>query len=183
MLIGADQVDRAGALVVALGHKALLAAVSDPEVARGLPPRERRAVAEHVPWTRVLADGPASTPDGPAPDLVAWVLRNRARLVIKPAHGFGGRGVVLGWRAGDAAWEEAVAEGVGRDVVQSRVHLQRERYPVVAPGLPLEEFYEDTDPFVFDGETGGMLTRLSGSEVTNVGAGGGVTATLVTGPA
>jgi hypothetical protein len=166
-----------------LGHKSLLAAVSDPDIARGLPARERRAVERHVPWTRVLAEGRASTPSGLAPDLVAWVLAHRERLVIKPAHGFGGRGVVLGWRTVAAEWEAAVTEGIGRDVVQSRVHLQRERYPVIAPGLPLEEFFEDTDPFVFGAETGGMLTRLSGSEVTNVGAGGGVTATLVAGAA
>jgi uncharacterized circularly permuted ATP-grasp superfamily protein len=109
------------------------------------------------------------------------VLAHRERLVIKPAHGLGGQGVVLGGRTGAGEWEEAVRAGLGRDVVQARIHLQRERYPLAARGLPLVDLFEDTDPFVFGSETGGMLTRLSGSEITNVAAGGGVTATLVLG--
>jgi hypothetical protein len=104
--------------------------------------------------------------------------------VLKPAHGFGGRGVVLGWRVDAAAWRAAVEDGL-RDgaVVQARVEEHRMPYPELAPGLPERRYYEDADPFLFDGRLAAVLTRLSEAEITNVRphAGGGVVPTFVLG--
>jgi hypothetical protein len=38
--------------------------------------------------------------------------------------------------------------------------------------------YKDTDPFMFQGSFGGLLTRLGTSEITNVHADGSVCATV-----
>lgn len=163
-----------------LGHKALFAALTDPTLVEGLPSAHRRAVSRHVPWTRLLREERTTGPHGEEVDLLPWVVAHRAELVLKPVGGFAGQGVVLGWRVEQSTWEEAVAAG-GEMVVQVRVHLQRERYPIIAPGFPEGEFYEDTDPFLFDAVPGGVLTRLSASELTNITTGGGLTATMVLG--
>lgn len=42
--------------------------------------------------------------------------------------------------------------------------------------------YEDTDPFLFEGRLGGVLSRLSPTEITNVHAGGSVVPTFVIQP-
>lgn len=166
-----------------LAYKTLLAAATDPMVEAGLSASEKRTVARHVPWTRVLRETTTPDPAGAPVDLLAWVREHRANLVVKPAHGLAGTGVVLGWRATDAEWDAAIEQGLGRDIVQRRVHLQRDRYPVIDRELEEETFYEDTDPFLFDSAPGGTLTRLSSTEITNVTAGGGVTATMVLGGA
>ncbi len=166
-----------------LGRKALLALVTDPGLDLGLSAAERRAVDRHVPWTRLLREGRSTGPHGESIDLMPWVHEHRARLVLKPVHGFAARGVVLGWRVSAAEWEDAIRVGLDGDVVQERVHLQREPYPILGEPGEEAEFFEDTDPFLFDAEASGVLARLSPSEITNVTAGGGVTATMVLGGA
>ena len=108
------------------------------------------------------------------------VRRHRRHLVLKPSHDFGGHGVHLGWRTDDAAWDAAIAEAIEADyIVQHRVELHREEYPTLDGAGARATYYEDTDPFVFDGTAAGMLTRLSPDEITNVHASGGVVASFV----
>jgi hypothetical protein len=155
-----------------VGHKALFALLSDPASHDLLSADERAVVRRHVPWTRVLERG-----------LLPDVLARRERLVLKPAHGFGGHGVTLGWHVDDAAWRaelEAALQGE-QHVVQERVPNHRVAYPALEPGLPDRRFYEDADPFLYDGRVTAVLTRLSETEITNVRlrSGGGVVPTVV----
>ena len=155
-----------------VGHKALFAALSDPASHDLLSADERAAVRKHVPWTRVLERSLL-------PDLIA----RRQRLVLKPAHGFGGHGVTLGWHVDDAAWRAALDAALRGEqhVVQGRVPNHRVAYPALEPGLPERTFYEDADPFLYDGRVAAVLTRLSDTEITNVRlhSGGGVVPTVV----
>ncbi|MEM8953870.1 MAG: hypothetical protein AAGD22_06945 [Verrucomicrobiota bacterium] len=162
-----------------LGHKVLFAAISDPELNAILSPAERRIITRHIPWTRLLVEQRTTSPKGTEIDLLPWVLDHQSQLVLKPMHGHAGEGVLLGWHTDQKHWETAVHQQLGESIVQMRVHLHSERYPVIDQNLAEEIFYEDTDPFLFDGETVGTLTRLSTSEITNVSTGGGVTATMV----
>jgi hypothetical protein len=67
-------------------------------------------------------------------------------------------------------------------VVQDKVELRREAFPELGPeGLRTRELIVDLDPFLFQGEVEGFLTRLSGTSLANVTSGGGqVPAFLVT---
>lgn len=62
-------------------------------------------VRRHVPWTAYLPPGTGM--DDP---LMTRALADRPGLVIKPAGGHGGIGVVIGPRASDTQWRSAVAE-------------------------------------------------------------------------
>jgi hypothetical protein len=162
-----------------LGHKAIFALLTDPEQDFGFSTAEREAIRDHVPWARQVIDGPTTDRAGRRVDLIEHLRRQREHLVLKPAHDFGGHGVALGWREDDSAWERAIQVALEADfIAQSRVELQREEYPSMEPCAPARRLYEDTDPFMFRGEFGGLLTRLGASEITNVHAEGSVCATF-----
>jgi hypothetical protein len=166
-----------------LGHKALFALMTDPAHDFGFDPAERSAVRDHVPWGRQLAEGRTTDAHGREVDLVEHVLAEREHLVLKPAHQFGGLDVRLGWHQDEADWRRLVEEGLKADyVVQRRVPLHHADYPTMdAPGSR-RSYFEDTDPFAFHGQVGGMLTRLSRDEITNVHEGGSVVASFVIEP-
>jgi hypothetical protein len=160
-----------------LGHKAIFALLTDPSHEFGFTARERETIRTHVPWTRQMFDGKATDPGGDEVDLVPYVLEHRDRLVLKPTHDYGGHGVRLGWRESDSEWEDSVRRALDSDyIAQHRVELRREEYPTMTAPIERRMYYEDTDPFLFRGKLGGMLTRLSPGELTNVHAAGSVVA-------
>lgn len=156
-------------------HKYLLALLGHPPWSESVAPGDRALIGKALPWGAVVAEGPARTPEGETRDLPAWISSRRAELVLKEAHGQGGGDVMLGWTVDRAAWDaflsRLLAEG---GVVQERLAAPRDVYPRIAPGAPLEEFYEDTIAYVFDGVPGGLGSRLSRSEITNISQGGSV---------
>ncbi len=154
------------------GNKCLFALMSDPANAAWFSSEEREAIDRHVPWTRIVTE--AARGPGEAP--VDTLRRDRERLVLKPATDFGGRGVVLGWRAGEAEWDAALAEALRRPyVVQARVPDRVERFPFVEDGeLRLVDCNVDFDPFLWNGEAcAGALARVSREALLNITAGGG----------
>jgi hypothetical protein len=161
-----------------LHKKASLAVLSDERNAHLFSKDEQAAIQRHIPWTRRVEER-TTLFDGVELDLLPFVLANRERLVLKPNDEYGGKGVVLGWDASEAEWQQAVDEALRQPaVVQLRVPLGYEDYPVVLPGggFDVQPRLVDFDPFIFDGHyAGGCLTRLSAGGLLNVTAGGGTT--------
>ena len=95
--------------------------------------------------------------------------------MLKPAHGYGGRSVLVGDETGAAEWERAVRTGLVEPwVVQERVTIPEEVFPVPCEGaLAFEPRKVNTNPFYVRGAEGGAVTRASRSAVINVSAGGG----------
>ena len=160
-----------------LHQKASLAVLSDERNAGLFGAGEAAAIAEHVPWTRVVEE--RKTVFGRDPiDLVPWVERNRERLVLKPNDEYGGAGIVLGWEVDDSAWAAALRTALTEPfIVQERIGLPSESFPSVADGeLAFADRIVDTAPFVFGGAyADGCLTRVSTAALVNVTAGGGST--------
>ena len=157
-----------------LHKKMSLALLSDDRYADLYTPTQRQAIQQHVPWTRKVAEGRTTRHGKPIPDLVRYVAENRDRLVLKPNDEYGGKGVVLGWTVDQTEWERALQEGLGRPyVVQEAVEVPREPFPVTMEKVDLLDLAIDLDPYLFDGRTGGCLTRLSSSALLNVTAGAG----------
>lgn len=178
------------------------AAADDATAARiGLPDDERAAVTRAVPWTRLLAPGPATAPGGEAiADFPAWVRDNATRLVLKRSWDYGGKGVFLGseLEAGAATQARAQAllgragaEPVGwaalcdfaladRDawVVQELVDAPTERHLRVGPdGVEARDLYVDLSAFTNVGAAprpAGGAVRASESRIVNILGGGGL---------
>ncbi len=77
---------------------------------------EQEAIRRCVPWTRRVIDR-RTTRDGRSIELLNFIRRNRALLVLKPNDDYGGHGVFLGPRLDDRAWDDAIATALSGDYV------------------------------------------------------------------
>jgi uncharacterized circularly permuted ATP-grasp superfamily protein len=146
-----------------LHKKMSLALLSDDRYARLYTPAQRAAIRRHVPWTRRVR-----------PELTDEIAKRRDTLVLKPNDEYGGKGVVLGWTVDQATWEAAVEAATTQSyVVQAAVEIPRVSFPVALGGLRYLDLAVDLDPYLFDGRTGGIMTRVSAEALLNVTAGAG----------
>jgi hypothetical protein len=155
--------------------KAIFAILTDDVHQRLFSESERAAIAETVPWTRMVREG-RTTHEGREIDLVAFMRDPawRAELVLKPNDEYGGKGVFLGFESSETQWDAAIEASLKSPyVVQRKVEIGHQSFPVIAPGLPARDLVVDLDPYLFFGEVEGFLTRLSGSSLANVTSGGG----------
>jgi hypothetical protein len=160
-----------------LHKKASLAVLSDEANADTFDRAQRSAIADCIPWTRVVSER-HTTHGGETVDLVPYIVSHKDHFVLKPNDDYGGKGITLGWAVDGTAWEAAVREALAAPyIVQERVAIPSEAYPSwVDGGVVLADRMFDTAPFVSHGEyMEGMLTRLSTAALLNVTAGGGST--------
>jgi uncharacterized circularly permuted ATP-grasp superfamily protein len=167
-------------------HKKLsLAVLSDEHNHHMFSPHEVTAIQQHIPFTRRVTEM-QTVFHGENIDLLPFVARNKERFVLKPNDEYGGKGIVLGWEVDDKEWHHAVVDAANQPfIVQERIQLPVERYPVLLDGkVSVEPRIEDTAPFVFYGQfMDGVMSRLSTESLVNVTAGGGSSvATFIVAP-
>ena len=162
--------------------KAFFALLTDEAFDRLVSAEERRFLSDVVPWTRRVAER-RTVRDGVEIDLLPFILSERDSLVLKPAHGYGGRSVLVGDETDPATWEAAAVSGLAEPwVVQDRVVIPEEPFPIVSDGtLRFESLKVNVNPFYAAGAKVGAVTRASRSSVINVSAGGGSVPTFVVG--
>lgn len=156
-------------------NKAVFELLSDPAHAGLFDPAVARALARHVPWTRVVREG-RTTLRGETIDLMPFVAKSRDTLVLKPAYGAGGSGVVVGHACTESKWRSTLEKALTiPHVVQERVELGGGEFPFLRDGaLDFAHFNAGLDPYVWNGDTvSGCLVRLSRTPVLNVASLGG----------
>jgi hypothetical protein len=132
----------------------------------------------HTPWTRLFYPRKTTGPLGEIiHDLPGWVREHWDEVILKPVHGYSGKGIFVGAErdSGDADIQKAL-EGEPY-IVQSFIPkgLWAEQYPWLQPKreeVVLKEWQTDFRCFVNDTGLIGFLARFGGIP-TNVGAGGG----------
>lgn len=161
-------------------RKSLFAVLTDDRYAARFSEAERLVIASHVPWTRVVDARHTNDPAGRRVELPEFIRQGRDTLVLKPADDYGGHGVTLGWEVTAAAWErtltKALAAPAGAWIVQRRIPVSREIFPVVESDphrVTQRDVLVDCAPYLFRGKVGGFLTRLSATGLANVTSGGG----------
>lgn len=143
---------------------------------------ERETIARHIPWTRKVQAGTTDYMGTPI-DLIDFIRKNRERLVMKPNDDYGGRGIFIGWESDPAAWDEAIEKAIANlYVVQEKVVVASADFPTVREGLVFDTMNVDLDPYIWQGEVEGFLTRLSGNALVNVTSGGGIVPTFIIAP-
>lgn len=158
--------------------KAFFAVLTDHRNAAMFSSAELDIFRSHVPWTRLLEDGPTET-DGRRGSLLDLARHKRQQLVLKPNDEYGGKGVVLGWETTEAEWDSALQAALldrrAAWVLQERIPVRREEFPQFDDEgrVTMREMLVDLAPYLFRGTMGGYLTRLSGSGLANVTSGGG----------
>ncbi|MFC1532390.1 hypothetical protein ACFLZG_02430 [Thermodesulfobacteriota bacterium] len=133
----------------------------------------------HTPWTRQFYSRSTTGPRGEAiEDLIAWTKEHWKDLVLKPAHGYSGHGIFVGFKedtpdkmirnalvAGDYILQQLVPLGLWSE--QSTWLFPEKQI------LGLKEWQTDFRCFITDEGLQGFLARFGGVP-TNVGSGGGI---------
>ena len=170
-----------------LAHKkAFFAVLTDERNDALFSDAERAAIRAHVPWTRVLADTD-TVMDGRRQPLMRLAEDHRDALVLKPNDEYGGSGVKLGWEMTAAAWSAALDEALnppaGAWVLQERIPVRRETFPMFdsAGDIAMRDMLVDFAPYLVRGRMTGYLTRLSSTGLANVTSGGGQVPAFVVG--
>ena len=160
------------------GSKACLSFMCDPANARHFTSRELDAISKHVPWTCVLGDEPVQY-RGRTVDPYELAVKEREHLVLKPLHGYGGKGEALGNEMDQSAWEEVLRGAeAGSWCIQEFSPIPEEQFPMFTPGLVFEPRKLNLNPFAFGGKYAGCFTRYSKSSIINVSSGGGMIPTF-----
>lgn len=156
--------------------KMIFGLLTDERNAHYFTPEQQTYIARHIPWTRRVRPG-KTTYQGREIDLEAFVMQNRENLVLKPNDEYGGKGIAIGWEASAEEWASAwQAALVDPYVVQEKVVVAKEPFPTVQENMIIfAERSVDCDPYIFEGQVAGTLTRLSAAALLNVTAGTGTT--------
>jgi uncharacterized circularly permuted ATP-grasp superfamily protein len=168
----------ANALSCKIPHKKAFFAVLTDERNNSLFSTEDRAlIRKHIPWTRLLADT-KTTRDGETLELLAYVRARQGEFVLKPNDEYGGTGVNLGWEMDASQWDAAISRALADPsrawVVQGRIQVRREVFPMQTTcGIEMRDMLVDLAPYLFRGRMAGFLTRLSATGLANVTSGGG----------
>jgi hypothetical protein len=133
----------------------------------------------HTPWTRQFYPRSTTGPEGePIEDLVDWTEAHWDALVLKPAHGYSGHGIFVGYKRENPKKDIQTALDASNYILQQLIPLglwsERTAWPLSEEqSLYLKEWQTDFRCFVTDEGLQGFLARFGGVP-TNVGSGGGI---------
>ena len=161
-----------------LHKKMIFGLLSDPSImsAAGIDAATQSELAKHIPWTRRVLPS-RTTYQNQDVELLKFIRDYQDRLLLKPNDEYGGKGITIGWETSPEEWSQAIEAALESPfVVQERVHIAYEDYPSYVDGkLHIGRRLVDTDPYLFNTQVQGALTRLSTVTLLNVTAGGGST--------
>jgi uncharacterized circularly permuted ATP-grasp superfamily protein len=146
-----------------LAHKkAMFGLLTDESVTAKFPAAERKAIRDHVPWTRLVAACKTTYEDRPI-DLPEFITQNREKLALKPNDDYTDLHSYFGWEMDGAEWERALKQAMRSPyVVQERVDPVRSTFPLMTYGhLEFREMQVDVHPHAYLGKVHGCSSWLS----------------------
>jgi len=156
-----------------LAHKkAMFGLLTDETITGSFPAVERKAIREHVPWTRLVAATRTTYQERPV-DLPEFISQNRERLALKPNDDYSDQHSYFGWEMDAAAWDRALKQAMRTPyVVQERVEPVRSVFPLMSFGtLEFREMQVDVHPHAYLGKVQGCSSWLSGKTGFSTAAG------------
>src|SRR3984957_14846107 len=148
-----------------LSHKkAMFALLTDESLTAKFPINERKAIREHVPWTRVVKNGKTQYRDKSV-DLIYFIRDNRETLVLRPNNNYSDLHSYIGYEHDDGAWARAMREAQRSPyVVQESVKPVHSVFPMLTYGhLEFKEMQVDVQPQAFLGKVSGCPSYVSSS--------------------
>jgi len=141
--------------------KALFDLLTDESVTRAFPASERKAIKDFVPWTRVV-HAAKTTHKGHVVDLPEFVMKHRAKLVLRPNDDSTEVQPVRGADVDDLGWEKALRQAMRTPfVVQEAAEPARAVFPMLQYGnLMMKEMLVDVQPHAFLNEVHGCSSWL-----------------------
>ncbi len=165
-----------------LSHKkAMFALLTDETLTAKFPIHERKAIREHVPWTRVVKAGKATYHDETIDDLVEYIKQNREKLVLRPNDEYSDMHSFIGYEHDEGSWARAIREALRAPyVVQERVKPARTVFPLMNYGhLEFKEMQVDVQPQAYLGKVSGCSSYVSSSGPGSYSPASGFTPTFI----
>jgi hypothetical protein len=164
-----------------LAHKkALFALLTDETLTQKFPAAERKAIREHVPWTRVVENG-KTTYHEKTIDLQEYILKHREQLALKPNDDYSGQGSFFGWEMNDASWERALRQAMRTTyVVQEKVEPARSVFPMKSDAaLEFREMRVDVHPHAYLGKIQSCSSWLAWGNTAGLSTSAGLAPTFI----
>jgi hypothetical protein len=168
-----------------LSHKkAMFALLTDETLTAKFPIHERKAIREHVPWTRVVKAGKTQYRDDTIEDLIDYIKQNREKLVLRPNDEYSDMHSFIGYEHDEGSWARAIREALRAPyVVQERVKPARTVFPLMNYGhLEFKEMQVDVQPQAFLGKVAGCSSYVSSSGPGSYSPASGFTPTFIIDP-
>jgi hypothetical protein len=149
-----------------LAHKkAIFGLLTDETLLPKFPAAERKAIRDHVPWTRLVAAGKTTFQEKTV-DLLDFIHQNRETLILKPNDEYSDRHSYHGWEMDDSGWSRALREATRAPyVVQEKVEPVKSIFPILNySGLEFREMRVDVHPHVYLGKVQGCSSWLSAGD-------------------
>ncbi len=167
-----------------LSHKkAMFALLTDDALTVKFPQNERKAITEHVPWTRVVKAGKTTYRDQTV-DLLDFIRDNREKLVLRPNDEYSDLHSFIGFEHDEGSWARALREAQRSPyVVQESVPPSRTVFPLMSYGhLEFKEMQVDVQPQAFMGKVAGCSSYVSASGSGNYSPAAGIAPTFIIDP-
>lgn len=158
-------------------EKTMLSFLSNPVNHHYFTEEQVKVIKKHIPWTRKFDETITMSKDGEEVTLKSYMMQKREELVIKPATGAGGYGVMVGRSSDPMKWNDVVESYAGDPgwIVQEYADIPQVKLPVIKKNkVVFENKYLNISPYVFNGKYVGALGRVSDKDVINVSSGGGI---------
>jgi len=164
-----------------LSHKrSMFGLLTDDEVTAKFPQAERKAIRDHVPWTRSVKAGITTYKDQKV-DLLTLINENRNNFVLKPNDDSSDDPTFPGWEMDQQGWERAVRQARRAPyVVQERVEYAKSLFPLLNYGhLEFKEMQVDVHPQVFLGKVAGCSSWVSAANSSAFSTSAGLAPTFI----
>jgi len=164
-----------------LAHKkAIFDLLTDETVTVNFPAAERKAIRDHIPWTRVVAAAKV-THQGEQVDLIDFIQKNRGKLALKPNDDSGDQHAFHGWELDDDAWERALKTALRAPyVVQERIAPYVVSFPVYQWGeVQMRDLSVDLHPHAFLGKVQGCSSWVSAADTPGFSTLSGLAPTFI----
>lgn len=142
--------------------QALFDLLTDETVTAKFPAAERKAIKDFVPWTRVV-QAAKTTHKGHTVDLPEFVMKNRAKLLLRPNDNSNEVHPVRGAEVNDLNWEKALRQAMRSPYVvqEAPEPASRAVFPMLQYGsLMMKEMLVDVQPHAYLGSVQGCSSWL-----------------------
>ena len=142
--------------------RALFDLLTDDAVTAKFPAVERKALADFIPWTRIV-QAAKTTHNRRTVDLPDFVMKHRNKLVLKPNDDTSDLNTFRGAELDDLSWEKALRQAMRSPyVVQEVAEPARAVFPLMQYGsLVMKEMQVEVHPHYFGGKLQGVSSWLS----------------------
>ncbi len=160
--------------------RSMFSLLTDDALTAKFPPLERKAIRDHLPWTRLVKPG-MTTHGTDQVNLIDFIHENREKLVLKPNDDSGDFPVFVGAAQDQTAWERSVRQAQRSPyVVQEAIETARFLFPMLNYGhLEFKEMQVDVHPQVFLGKVSGCSSWVSAASANAFSTSAGLTPTFI----